>query len=130
VLDPAADLAEATGARITLVHVVPMPEIPGWPVMSTLRERPVPELDGAVEYLEGIADELRGRGIHVDTRAMRGAHPAIAIAEAANDLEADVIALATHGYGGLKRTLLGSVADKLLRSSTLPLLVMRPPVAA
>ena len=44
----------------------------------------------------------------------------------AGRLDADVIAMATHGYGGLKRTLLGSVADKVLRSSPLPLLVMRP----
>jgi len=38
----------------------------------------------------------------------------------------DVIALATHGHGGPVRFLLGSVADKLVRSATLPLLVWRP----
>jgi hypothetical protein len=38
----------------------------------------------------------------------------------------DVIALATHGHGGPVRFLLGSVADKLVRSATVPLLVWRP----
>ena len=107
-----------------------MPELSGWPVFAPLRDRPVPKLDGAIAYLEGVAAELRQDGCEVQTEAMRGPHVAIAITGVADKLNADVIALATHGRGGLKRTLLGSVADKLLRSSTLPLLVMRPPVVA
>jgi nucleotide-binding universal stress UspA family protein len=130
VIDPATEVARATGARITLVHVVPTPEMSGWPVLPALRERPVPKLDGAIAYLEGIADELRGEGLDVRTHAMHGAHAAVTIAGVAESLNADVIALATHGRGGLKRAFLGSVADKLLRSSTLPLLVMRPPALA
>jgi nucleotide-binding universal stress UspA family protein len=48
----------------------------------------------------------------------------------AKELEADVIAMATHGYGGVRRTLLGSVADKLLRISPLPVLIARPQASA
>jgi nucleotide-binding universal stress UspA family protein len=130
VLGPATELARATGARITLLNVVPMPELSGWPVLESLRERPVPKLDGAIAYLEGVADELRLEGYEVQTHALRAPHAATAIVSAADKFNADVIALATHGYGGLKRTLLGSVADKLLRSSVLPLLVMRPAMVA
>lgn len=130
VLDPATELARATGARITLLHVVPMPELSGWPVLAPMRAKPVAKLDGAINYLDGIASELRDEGLEVDVRALRGQQPAITIADAAREVDADVIALATHGYGGLKRALLGSVADKLLRTSTLPLLIMRPPVVA
>jgi len=130
VIGPATEVARATGAKITLAHVVPTAEMSGWPVLPALRERPVPKLDGAIAYLEGIADELRLDGLDVRTHAMHGAHAAVSIAGVAESLNADVIALATHGHGGLKRAFLGSVADKLLRSSTLPLLVMRPPALA
>lgn len=130
VLVPAAELARATGARLTLMHVVPTGELTSWPVLASLRERPVPPLDSALDYLDGIAEELSRNGLEVDVRAVHGNLPATAIVELAESTEADVIAMATHGYGGLKRTLLGSVADKVLRSSTLPLLVIRPGLAA
>lgn len=44
----------------------------------------------------------------------------------ADRLEADVIALATHGRGGLTRLLLGSTADEIVRSTTRPVLLVRP----
>lgn len=126
VIGPAAELARATGARITLLHVVPSGESSGWPVLASLRERPVPPLDAALSYLEGVQEELTRDGLDVEVVAKYGHTPATAIVDAAEHLGVDVIAMATHGYGGLRRTLLGSVADKILRSSTLPLLVMRP----
>lgn len=130
VLGPATELARATGARLVLAHVVPTGELTSWPVLASLRERPVPPLDGALDYLHGVAEELRRDGLDVDVHALHANAPAVAIVDLARSVGADVIAMATHGYGGLKRTLLGSVADKILRSSTLPLLVMRPPLAA
>jgi nucleotide-binding universal stress UspA family protein len=129
VLGPATELARATNAKLTLVHVVPSGEMSSWPVLAPLRERPVPPLDRAETYLGGIAEELRLKGVDVETRAEHGNVPATVIHHVADHVGADVIAMATHGYGGLKRTLLGSVADKLLRSSTLPLLIMRPALA-
>jgi nucleotide-binding universal stress UspA family protein len=126
VLGPATELARATNAKLTLVHVVPSGEMSSWPVLAPLRERPVPPLDRAETYLRGIAEELRLKGVDVEIRAEHGNMPATVIHHVADHVGADVIAMATHGYGGLKRTLLGSVADKLLRSSTLPLLILRP----
>ena len=54
------------------------------------------------------------------------ARPAHAIARYAQDTHADLIAVATHGRGGATRLLLGSVADKVLRTSPVPVLVLRP----
>jgi nucleotide-binding universal stress UspA family protein len=56
-------------------------------------------------------------------------HPqaAQAILEEAQAQVADVIGLATHGRSGLRRLLLGSVADKVLRGATVPVLVYHPP---
>jgi nucleotide-binding universal stress UspA family protein len=62
----------------------------------------------------------------VQTRVVSHEQPAAAILNDASAHGADLVALATHGRGGLKRLLLGSVADKVLRGGTTPVLVCRP----
>jgi nucleotide-binding universal stress UspA family protein len=126
ILAPAADLARASGARMTLVHVVSSAAVMGTRIFPLLPDDLSPAVAKAHEYLEKLADGLRGDGLQADTHVEEHEAPGRAIAALADRLDADVIALATHGYGGLKRALLGSVADKVLRSSPLPLLVQRP----
>ena len=53
-----------------------------------------------------------------------------AIIRYARDNQIDLIALATHGRGGLQNTLFGSVAQHVLRESGLPLLLIRPSIAS
>jgi len=81
----------------------------------------------AEEYLNHIADRLRGQGVKVQTRTVLGQHPATAILGEAQSLSVDLIALATHGRRGLRRLLLGSVADKVIRGASTPVLVHRSP---
>jgi nucleotide-binding universal stress UspA family protein len=126
VLTPTADLARATGARITLTHVVSSSAVLGARIFPLLPDDITPALTKAQEYLEGVAEGLRTEDLEVDVHVEEHEAPGRAIAAIADKLDADLIALATHGYGGLKRALLGSVADKVLRSSPLPLLVQRP----
>lgn len=130
VIGPASELARATGARMTLAHVVAVPQYGTPPVLPSLSDGRRLPLETALEYLEDLAESLREEGLAVDAHASHGSSPAEELARVAVELDADVIALATHGYGGVKRTLLGSVADKLLRSSPLPLLVIRSAQAA
>lgn len=61
----------------------------------------------------------------VQTHVVRGDDPATAIAQAAARLGADAICIATHGRSGITRALVGSVADRLLRATRLPVLVLR-----
>lgn len=130
VLGPATDLARATGARLTLAQVVRTPTAYG-PGILTLKPA---NLDAqrreATAYLEAIAAPIRTDGLDVSTHVTLGKTPATAIADLAENLGADVIAMATHGHGGLKRTVLGSVTDKLLRATALPVLVMHPSAQA
>lgn len=126
VLGPATDLAKATGARLTLARILPPANVLGPRVLPIVADREEDVVAHAQEYLEGVAARLSRDGLDVEVHASVGSTPARAIADVAEDRGADLIALATHGYGGLKRTVLGSVADKLLRSSRLPLLLMRP----
>ena len=126
ILGPATDLARAGGARMTLVHVVSSSAVLGARIFPLLPDDLAPAVAKARAYLERLADELREDGLQVDVHVEEHEAPGRAIAALADKLDADLIALATHGYGGLKRALLGSVADKVLRSSPLPLLVQRP----
>ena len=80
----------------------------------------------AEEYLEGMAQEVSRKGIRTDFLVEAADSPPEAIAHLAAELDADVIAIATHGYGGVRRVVMGSVADAVLRATPLPLLVMRP----
>ena len=126
ILPVAADLAAASGAELTLVHVVSSSAVLGTRIFPLLPDDIAPAMAKARAYLEGQAAALGERGLTVHTHVEEHEAPGRAIAAIADKLDADMIALATHGYGGLKRALLGSVADKVLRSSPLPLLLQRP----
>lgn len=129
ILPTAADVAKAWAARLTLVHVVSSSAVLGTRIFPLIPDDVGPAVEKAGEYLEGQAEGLRAQGLTVHTHVEEHEAPGRALAAIADKLDADLIALATHGYGGLKRALLGSVADKVLRSSPLPLLVQRPTAA-
>lgn len=126
ILPSATELAQATGARLTLVHVVSSTAVLGARIFPLMPDDITPAMEKAHDHLETVADELRAQGLDVAVHVQEHEAPARAICALGKSLDADLIALATHGYGGLKRALLGSVADKVLRGSALPLLVQRP----
>jgi len=126
ILGPASDLAEASGARITLAHVVSSSAVLGARILPILPGDIRAVVEKAHRYLQNIAAGLGDQGLDVSVQVVEHEAPAAAIAKLGTELEADVVALATHGYGGFKRAILGSVADKVLRGSPLPLLLQRP----
>jgi nucleotide-binding universal stress UspA family protein len=71
---------------------------------------------------------MRAQGHNVNTAIAIGQPAALAILAEARDRAMDLIAMETHGRKGLTRLMLGSVADKVVRGSPLPVLVHRPPV--
>ncbi|HEX7091028.1 MAG TPA: universal stress protein [Longimicrobiales bacterium] len=129
VLGPATALGKLWDARYTLLTVVPLPL-----AMGTVSPAPVLDergeaarVGGAAQvYLERVADRLRGDGLAVDTRLALDASAADAIMFEAGQLEADLIALATHGRSGLTRLVMGSVAAEVVRTAKTPVLVYRP----
>jgi nucleotide-binding universal stress UspA family protein len=138
ILEPAATLGELMGADFTVLRVV-RPAAPahypaggalGGPVpegiLQQLRRVETESRRKAQEYLDEVAQRLRGRLLRVRTKLVNETQPAVAVIEAAHQLGADAIAMQTHGRRGLTRLLLGSVADKVLRGAGVPLLVQRP----
>jgi nucleotide-binding universal stress UspA family protein len=126
VLEPALEFVRLWEGRCTLLRVIEggPPTSSGWP------DRPRPpeqERAAAAEaYLEKIAGRLRKEGTAVQTRVVVAPHAAPAILEETQTQRCDFIALATHGWGGVRRMLLGSVTDKVIRGSSLPVLAYRP----
>lgn len=126
ILEAAVELGKAMGSRFTLLHVVaPL-------VTMGARVSPLPaghlkeRLERAEDYLSGLTERLRGDGIQAEALIESHFSPARAILNAAEEQDVDLIAIATHGYTGVKRAILGSVADKVLRASRWPLLLKRP----
>jgi nucleotide-binding universal stress UspA family protein len=78
----------------------------------------------AEDYLQRVAERLRAEGLRVQTRVLLTEHPSAGILDLGT-ASADLIALETHGRHGLSRLLMGSVADKVIRGSSLPVLVCR-----
>lgn len=70
---------------------------------------------------------LEAAGVkNVFTRILEG-HPGTALVDAAAEEHADVVVMATHGRSGLRRAVLGSVADHVVRHASCPVLLVRPP---
>jgi nucleotide-binding universal stress UspA family protein len=114
-LGPALDLACLMEAPCTLLHVVEASDRGG---------EPVPEVK-ARAYLADTIRRLGQRPVRVEGLTVMGRGVAEAILRQAQ--VNDVIALATHGRGGVRRMLLGSVADKVIRGASTPVLVYKPP---
>jgi nucleotide-binding universal stress UspA family protein len=121
VLEPALDLARLMEAPCSLLRVVESRSSPA----DRGRDGP-PEKAQAEAYLERVAARVREQGVQVGARVVVARHAVEAILEEAATQASNLIALATHGVGGLQRLLLGSVADKLVRTAASPVLVYRP----
>ena len=80
----------------------------------------------AQRYLQRIAGELSARGIKTDWKVLEG-KPAEQIVERARETGADLLIMASHGASGISRWVWGSVTDRILRASSLPVLLIRAP---
>jgi nucleotide-binding universal stress UspA family protein len=135
ILPAAAALARVEQARVTLLHVVHPWVVPVRPLAhahhaAEIRKHAVLDrTEKAEEYLSEIALGLDPAIKDVTADAVTAKwSDAEEIMNYARDHEADLIALATHGRSGLKRSLLGSVADKIIRGADQPVLVLRPEI--
>ena len=126
ILEPAVALGKAMGARFTLLHVVAPYVTVGARVSPLPAGHLKDRLSKAEEYLDGVAGRLKEEGVEAEPLIESHFAPARAILNTAESQDVDLIAIATHGYTGVKRALLGSVTDKVLRAARWPLLLERP----
>ncbi len=126
---PALALADPKRCEVVLLRVVPPVPIPGdagmaasLPMDDTLTKSLT---DQAEAYLEGVAARLRSGVVKVSTRVVVEPGVAQAVLHEASLANVELLALATHGARGLRRMVLGSVADKVLRGADRPVLLTR-----
>lgn len=125
-LPVATGLAAAFKAPITLVRTVPT----GWWSTDGGVYSGLPEVIEAVEaeareYLEATAGKLKAEGLEVATKFALFAAPDLELEVLANAAQRPLVVMTSHGRSGLGRVVLGSVADRVVRGSSAPVLVMR-----
>lgn len=121
-------LARWYSAQLTLFHVYPVPQL--LPVQTVAVSVPASEADP-----DKVAEDVRrfcaplldasGQGADV---VVRPGDPAREIRQEAERQQADLLILGTHGRSGFERLFLGSVTEKVLRSTRVPVLTIPPPV--
>ncbi|MBP7951339.1 MAG: universal stress protein [Verrucomicrobiales bacterium] len=122
-LDAARSLAKLSGGSVLLLHVLQ-------PIVIVQGEIPplvVPTDSGRVEAAQKELAALIERlstGVPMEA-LVRDGHPWDTICEVAREKSSEVIVLASHGYTGLKRMLLGSTAEQVVRHSQCPVLVVK-----
>ena len=133
-------LAKQFGSQVTLVRAT-TPEVvivtemtsqmTGQPPQPAMDAKPIVEAEQqeAETYLKSVAEHLKGEGIDVQYQRQEGA-PAEVITKLASRLGVDLIAMTTHGRGGLQRVVLGSDADAVVRHAPCPVLLVRAREAA
>lgn len=122
-------LAAARGARLELVHVIPQNAVDALRRLLGLHAEPVEQriLDKARGELAALAEELGPvHGIAAGTHLATGATLA-AILERADALDADLLTVGAHGEGYFGHLLLGTTAERLLRRTRRPILMVRRP---
>jgi nucleotide-binding universal stress UspA family protein len=113
---------------LELLSVVPIPALGGAPLApGTWRPEAVEaSVAAADDYLRTVAARLRELDVTVETGVVVDEQVARAAVRHAEDRHADLIAVATRGLAGIERAVIGSVADKVVRSAGIPVLAWNP----
>lgn len=120
----AVDLAAVHDAAVHAIHVVDSARYAGMPMEASW--------EGVGELLRGDADDAvgaveelaAGTDVDVETAVVEGS-PSREIVRYAEGNDFDLVVMGTHGRGGIDRLLLGSVAEKVVRGSAVPVLTVR-----
>lgn len=121
-LADAFDLAPRDGGVVILMRAAEAHVFPG--ADPTLAQ--VDAVAEAENYMADLTAKLARRGIrNIETRVWYGP-PAASIIEAASVYKPDLIVMSTHGRSGVGRLIFGSVAESILRGTTIPIFLRRP----
>ncbi|MCW5897914.1 MAG: universal stress protein [Flavobacteriales bacterium] len=128
VVETAASLGKAFGAKVWLVHVAaPDPDFVGFKVgPSYVREQRAETLRQEHQDIQAIAADLNARGIDAEARLVQGP-TTDTILEMATKVEAGLIVMGSHGKSALFRAFVGSVSEQVLRDSKVPVMIIPTP---
>jgi nucleotide-binding universal stress UspA family protein len=128
----ARDVAHLVGAKLVVLHVAEIPAQLGANAAIVPEPGASPikvgdfALAGARERLDDLAARLRKDELEVSTIATTG-RPYEEVLRTAEEVGADLIVMGTHGRTGLRHLMTGSVTEKVVRRSPIPVLTVRVP---
>jgi nucleotide-binding universal stress UspA family protein len=121
-LEHAIDVAKPSGAEVEVVHVIELAE--EFPFGTTYFDADYGSLYAGVDsQLSQRADRVRAAGLRCETKIIEGSAPS-EIAKRGRDIGADLIVVGTHGRTGLAHAMLGSVAERVVRRASCPVLTV------
>ncbi len=127
-LSLALDLAESLGAKVTVMHAFELP-VYGFPEGPAMTSDFAGEIERAARVaLQGVVARARRKGVEMDAVLRQGAAWS-EIDEVAKESGVDIIVIGTRGRRGIARALLGSVAEKVVRTAPCPVLTVHGPAA-
>jgi nucleotide-binding universal stress UspA family protein len=130
-LEVAQDIAKRYGSELVLTHVVPViPKLEGHADIFTEGEYENQLIASAKQRLTDIVAKLQQAGIKARSTVSLSNDPAMEIIRVAESEKVDLIVIATHGVTGWRRLAFGSVTDKLVRTASCSILVLRSEAAA
>lgn len=120
----ARGIAAVYGMGLVLLHVVERYRVPDAYGMDVGGVDGEPLVERAEVILANMVEELRGEGTTV-SHTVRSGHPAAGILDAADDFDAGLLAIASHGRSGLERMLMGSVSERVVRRARCPVFTVK-----
>jgi len=122
-IERAADLAQRYGARLHIVHVWELPHVATSLVIDPGFEWHTPVEQAARRQLDALLETLRANHVEAESTLLGGV-VWDQLVGAISPLGADLVVVGTHGRTGLRRALLGSVAERVVRFSSVPVLTV------
>jgi nucleotide-binding universal stress UspA family protein len=129
IVDLALDIAKAVSAEVVFFRVVQYPYYGVTAIDASYYHTDYGisfQRQEAEAYLEPFKEKAKAMGLKARSLVVTGS-PASRLLDEAKSLNRPLIVMSTRGASGIKRWVLGSVADKVVRSSGLPVLVVPPP---
>ncbi len=127
VVKHAADIAKAFNSKITVVQVMTLDPYIAAEYISNGQSNQL--IERAREFIQDnintAKESFLAEGMQVDTRLLEGENITHTLAQAVNDLKIDLVVLSSHGRTGLKKIIMGSVAQGLLTELQIPVLVVK-----
>jgi nucleotide-binding universal stress UspA family protein len=126
-LPHASALAAKFDCKITLVKVFETPHVYQSAVeQGVLMDIHEAAVKDASDYLEAQKAKLTAEGLSVEINFIEGGNVAAMILEAIEESGADLVVMSTHGRSGLDRWRFGSVAERVARHASVPVVLIRP----
>jgi nucleotide-binding universal stress UspA family protein len=130
----ALDLAAATGAELTILHVLPSPVTVfvdgGYVPQEIWDQMDAGQRAHAGQEMDRLVTQAVDAGVRATTAIVDGGIPAREIVRGAEEAKADLLVLGTHGRTGVARLFLGSVAAGVVATASCPVLTVRATEAA